>query len=468
MPRRRRREPDARHGFAGFTEVEEIGAGAFASVYRAREEDTNRQVALKLLRFTDARPAALETFHRETLAHGSVSSHPHILTLYRTFTHDDGRPVLVLELCQGSLAERVRRDGALTSEQAVAVGIKIAGALETAHRADLLHRDVKPQNVFETSYGEPVLADFGIAQLQSASQGVEGVFGFTTLHAPPELLEGGQVTPATDVYELASTLYQLVSGRAAFAAFADEAPASVILRILRDPVTPLLGDGIPIELSDLLVRAMSKDPEARPASALELARALQDIQARHGWPIVNPAVIGVPAPDLPAPDLPAPAPAVPDPPVPEPSPAVEEVPPIAARARDVPPDPFPGVIPLWPSGPGQVVPTAAARHVIDPRAPGAPPAPGPVVPAASVPSDAPSEPDRRTRVGPEFVTPADTTSRPGVDRPFEHTMPTLGATGSFAPPAEIAAPSAGRAGWVLPVVVVTAFLAALVLLLVVR
>ena len=170
----------------------------------------------------------------------------------------------------------------------------------------MLHRDVKPQNVFETSYGEPVLADFGIAQLQSASQGVEGVFGFTTLHAPPELLEGGRVTPATDVYELASTLYQLVSGRAAFAAFEDEAPASVILRILRDPVTPLLGDGIPIALSDLLVQAMSKDPEARPASALELALALQDIQVHHGWPIVNPAVIGVPASEPPAPDPVAP------------------------------------------------------------------------------------------------------------------------------------------------------------------
>ena len=105
--------------------------------------------------------------------------------------------------------------------------------------------------------------------------------------------------------------------------------------------------------------------------------------------------------------------------------------------------------------------------MIDPRAPGASAAPPPVVPVAPAPSGEGSEPDRRARVGPEFVTPADTTSRPSVDSPYEHTMPTVGATGSFAPPAEIAASPAGRPGWLLPVVVATAVLVALVLLLVV-
>ena len=270
MRRRLRPESSPQLSFPGFAEVEEIGSGAFAAVYRARELDTNRLVALKVLRLADTRAPALETFRQETLAHGSVSSHPHILTLYRSFALPDGRPVLVLELCDASLAQRVRSEGPLSPEAAVAVGIKIGGALETAHRAGLLHRDVKPQNVLVTTYGEPVLADFGIAQLQAASQGTEGVFGFTTLHAPPEVLEGRPVGPATDVYELASTLYQLITGRAAFAAYDGEAPASVILRILRDPVAPLVRADVPLSLSDALVRALAKDPADRPTSALAL------------------------------------------------------------------------------------------------------------------------------------------------------------------------------------------------------
>ena len=126
------------------------------------------------------------------------------------------------------------------------MGIKLAGALETAHRAEILHRDVKPQNILLTEFGEPALADFGVAMLQSSTQTTTGLFDFTTLHVAPELLEGGQATPATDVYELASTLYQLLAGQSAFRAFAGESPASIILRILRDPVQPLTRAEIPI------------------------------------------------------------------------------------------------------------------------------------------------------------------------------------------------------------------------------
>jgi serine/threonine-protein kinase PknK len=204
--------------FDGFTDVVEIGVGSLATVYRAREIDTNRYVALKLLNVRDASPRAVESFERESVALGALGSHPNIVTLYRTFRIPDGRPVLVLELCTGAVAERLHNGVDSPVSSAVSIGIKVAGALETAHRAGILHRDVKPQNILVTEFGEPALADFGVAMLQSSTQTTVGLFDFTTLHAAPELLEGGGTSAATDVYELASSLYQLISGQSAFRA----------------------------------------------------------------------------------------------------------------------------------------------------------------------------------------------------------------------------------------------------------
>lgn len=140
------------------------------------------------------------------------------------------------------------REASLPAQEAVSIAIKVAGALETAHRGQILHRDVKPQNILITEFGEPALADFGVAMLQSSTQTTAGLFDFTTLHAAPELLEGGATSAATDVYELASTLYQLIVGQSAFRSYDGESPASVILRILRDPVQPVVTAGVPVAL----------------------------------------------------------------------------------------------------------------------------------------------------------------------------------------------------------------------------
>ncbi|WP_375503203.1 serine/threonine-protein kinase [uncultured Jatrophihabitans sp.] len=281
----RRSKPAPQHDFfPGFTDVAEIGVGSLATVYRARETGTNRFVALKLLNIRDASPRALESFERESIALGAVSSHPNIVTLYRSFRAADGRPVLVLELCRGSIGDRMHGGAGLPAAGVVALGIKIAGALETAHRAEILHRDVKPQNILLTEFGEPALADFGVAMLQSSTQTTAGLFDFTTLHAAPELLEGGETSAATDVYELASTLYQLIAGRAAFRAYEGESPAAVILRILRDPVQPLVNTQAPTSLSDLLLYAMSKEKSSRPPTAAEFAAELATIEVEQQWP----------------------------------------------------------------------------------------------------------------------------------------------------------------------------------------
>jgi hypothetical protein len=270
--------------FPGFVDISEIGAGSLATVYRAREADTGRAVALKLLSVRDVSPRALESFQRESIALGAVSAHPNIVTLYRSFQTPDGRPVLVLELCIGSIFDEFRTPGGLSTQRVVSLGVKMAAALETAHRAEILHRDVKPQNILITEFGEPALADFGVAMLQATSQTTSGLFDFTTLHVAPELLEGRATSPATDVYELASTLYQLVAGQSAFRAYEGESPASVILRILRDPVRPLVSADVPAALSDLLVASMAKEQQARPPTAAEFAASLGEIERSAGWP----------------------------------------------------------------------------------------------------------------------------------------------------------------------------------------
>ncbi len=412
-------------GYSGLTE---IGGGAFATVYRAVEVDTGRPVALKILKVDTIHAHLIETFHQEIQALAQVSDHPNIVTLYRPATTTDGRPVLVLELCRGSLASQVRAEGPLGAQEATRVGVKIAGALETAHRNGFLHRDMKPQNILVTRSGEPALADFGVAALQASAQATAGVFGFTTLHAAPEMLEGHHLSPATDIYGLASTMYQLLTGQAPFASFDNEAPASVILRILRDPVRPLRAEHIPLTLSDLLEAALSKEPEGRPRTALEFALALQDVESSVGWPVTDFLAWGEEGAPAGPPRKPArgpaaaPAPAGPDSPdggrtlyQSAPSVRVEAVenpggrptlPPLLptapeprqapAPAADAPPA---GRVPAAPSPspamraarpavpPGDpAVPSAPAPVPPEPTHPPAPPAPAPAPPAPAAPA----------------------------------------------------------------------------------
>jgi hypothetical protein len=394
MALRRKTSPDESAVFPGFTEVKEIGGGGFATVYSAKETDTGRPVALKLLNIRDAPAHALESFRRETLALGSLSTHPNIVTLYRTMSSTDDRPVLVMELCKESIYQQART-APPPMQKSVSVAVKIAGALETAHRAGMLHRDVKPQNILLTLYDEPALADFGVARLQSSSEATAGVFGFTTIHAAPEMLEGAVATAATDVYELASTLYQLLEGRAAFRTFDGEAPASVILRILRDPVPPLSAADTPIALSDLLVGAMAKAPDDRPGSAAAFADALNDIERAQGWPLTHFALIGDAGEAEAEAESESAGPAGAER-VPTPAPAVSHV---AARSPEVEPVPRAPAIAVHhrvveskPVAPKPV----RARQVVTPQAlppktaapppPVEPPPPVVVAPVASVPA----------------------------------------------------------------------------------
>jgi serine/threonine-protein kinase PknK len=241
-------------------------------------------VALKVLDRRHYPARALEAFARESAVLAALGSHPNIVTLYRRLVLGDGRPVLVLELCAESLADRVGHGVLVPPAEAAAIGIKIGGALETAHRGGVLHRDVRTENILMTSFGEPALSDFGVATLHANAADSPALFEFATVHTAPELIEGGPVGPTTDVYGLSSTLYELLAGAPAFRAYQGESSASVCLRILSDPVPPIYAPTVPLELSDVLLWGLAKDPAARPPSVAWLAAELSRIAAQHGWP----------------------------------------------------------------------------------------------------------------------------------------------------------------------------------------
>jgi serine/threonine protein kinase len=285
MPRSRDFEPLGR-AFPGYVDIVQVGEGAFSTVYRAIEIETERPVALKALKIGALPPYVTAELDATIRATAPVSAHPNIVTLYRPLTDAPGGAVVVLELCRESFGQRLLRSGPLATREAVAVGVKIAGALETAHLAGLLHGNLKPENILVTQFGEPVVSDFGVTGIPAPIQGPEAVFGFAfgfaNVHAAPEILEGQALSPATDVYGLASALYELLAGHAPFAAYDGENYAAVILRILTQPVSAL--PEVPIALSDLLVAALAKDPAERPQSARIFAELLRDIETEEGWP----------------------------------------------------------------------------------------------------------------------------------------------------------------------------------------
>jgi serine/threonine protein kinase len=260
--------------FPGFVDVTEIGVGRLATVFAARELATERVVALKLLSARNASPAAVESFARESAALGVLGSHPNVVTLFSSFAAVDDRPVLALELCRDQVAGRDRR---LAVADAVDVAARIAGALEAVHAVGIVHCDVKPANILRSDYAEPTLADFGAALLPGHSS--TGLVDLTTPHVAPELLGGGTAGPATDVYGLASTLYELIAGRPAFGGAGDR-PMPFVSRIHDGGVAPLVNPGVPPALSALIVQAMSKDAGDRPSTA-EFAAALASLVIRR-------------------------------------------------------------------------------------------------------------------------------------------------------------------------------------------
>lgn len=300
---------------SGYRDLEEIGRGGYAVVFRAHEDAFGRSVAIKLLLSPGLSDLDRTRFEREALAMGQLSWHPNIVVVHATGVTADGHPYLVEEFLEnGSLGDRLRRDGALPVDEAVRHLIGLSAAAHTAHEAGLLHRDIKPDNALLDAFGRVKLADFGIAAVTGSTLTGTGMVTATIAHAAPEVLNGARATPAADVYSLGSTLYELLTGAAAFVRDTDDSIVPLVLRVTGDSVPDLRARGVPESVARIVEWTMAKEPGARPASALDLGRLLQGVQAELGSPVTEMAVRGgAPPPSEPTlvGQVPTPAPVTP-------------------------------------------------------------------------------------------------------------------------------------------------------------
>ncbi|QSE90769.1 protein kinase [Rhodococcus pseudokoreensis] len=271
-------------GAVGFDEAEEIGRGGFGVVYRCTQSVLERMVAVKVLT-AELDEENRERFFREQRAMGRLTGHPNIAGALQVGSTNSGRPYLVMPYYrQGSLDARIRRHGPLTREEVLRLGVKMAAAVETAHRAGILHRDVKPANIVLTDFGEPVLTDFGIAHIVGGFTTATGTVSGSPAFTAPEVLGGDPPSPAADVYGLGATLFAALTGHAAFERRSGEQVVAQFLRITAQPVPDLREHGVDDEVAAVIEHAMARTPDARP-SAVVLGERLQQLQARSGFPV---------------------------------------------------------------------------------------------------------------------------------------------------------------------------------------
>jgi serine/threonine-protein kinase len=266
----------------------QIGRGAMGVVYEAVHEDLGRSVALKVLDADAMNEKARRRFRLEACAIAQIE-HENLVAIYDYGVCADGRPFYAMEMLEGeSLDVRLAREGLLPVNVAVDYAIRACRGLAAAHRAGVIHRDVKPANLFVTVGGELKVLDFGVAKTASPpnfSESVESVelIG-TPEYMPPEQARA-EADARSDVYALASTIYELITGSLPF-------PAESMVVMLADkaklrPERPSLrapDAAIPPQLDKLLLSAMDPDPSRRPASidtfALELERVLARTNGR--------------------------------------------------------------------------------------------------------------------------------------------------------------------------------------------
>ena len=268
---------------AGFSYAEEVGRGGFGVVYRCTQLALDRQVAVKVLtvKLDDKR----ERFMREQRAMGRLTGHPNIVGVLQVGETEGGYPFLVMQYHQrGSLEAQIRQSGPLPLDEVVRLGVKMAGALATAHERGILHRDVKPANILLTDYGELALCDFGIAHMSDAFKTAADTFTGSPAFTAPETVRGDPPSQSSDVYGLGATLFAALTGHAAFQRRSGEQMVAQFLRIASESAPNLRETGVPDDISDLVERAMSPDPNDRP-SAASLGEEIQRLQRRHGYTV---------------------------------------------------------------------------------------------------------------------------------------------------------------------------------------
>jgi hypothetical protein len=254
-----------------------LGEGGMATIWRAVDEQLDREVAVKILRPQfSSDPGFAARFKQEARSAGGLS-HPNIVSVYDYGTDGaDGEQYIVMELVDGRDLSTILRDrGSLSMDDSVRIAIGVASALEVAHRKGIVHRDVKPGNILITDGGDVKVTDFGIARAVSeASMTVTGTTLGSVHYFSPEQARGDEVTGASDVYSLGIVLFEMLTGRRPFEA--DTAAAVALKRLNEDPPTPTaIGRPQPAGLEAIVMRALAREPAGRFPDAGAMAEALR-------------------------------------------------------------------------------------------------------------------------------------------------------------------------------------------------
>lgn len=277
---------------AGRYRLEEpIASGGMGSVVRAHDEVLVRTVAVKLLRESLAGDEdAIERFRREARIAASLG-HPGIAQVF-DFGQERDQPFIVMEFLEGEdLHTLVRRDGPMDPAEAAKVTASVADALQHAHGAGTVHRDVKPGNIFRTSSGTIKLTDFGIARAEAQTTVTTGGAVMGTYHyLSPEQVNGDRASPASDIYALGCVLFELITGRPPFEA--DNPMAVAMFHVSRvPPDVRELRPEVPPRIAQVITTAMAKNPSDRFDTAGHMAAALREavgVPAEPAAPVTEP------------------------------------------------------------------------------------------------------------------------------------------------------------------------------------
>ena len=271
----------------GYHDAEPVGRGGFGVVYRCSEPSLDRVVAVKVLS-SDQDDVDLEQFAGEQRAMGRVSGHPNIVPVLHSGITFTGRPYIVMQYHRrNTLGAWIRDNGPFGVREAMTIGVRLAGALETAHRAGVLHRDVKPANVLLTDYGEPQLSDFGIARITGSRETSPNTLVGSLSYTAPELFEGRPASTAADVYGLATTVFTLLNGGPPFPFAAGETPIAFVRRVQAGPIPDLRAKGVPDPICSALELGLDIDPARRPSSAAAFGDILRTAATQVGLNIAD-------------------------------------------------------------------------------------------------------------------------------------------------------------------------------------
>jgi len=271
--------------------VEQLGAGGMGVVFKAQDSRLERAVALKFLPEKLAQePQALERFRREARA-ASALNHPGICTIY-DIGEQDGRAFIAMEFIDGATLRNHIHGKPLPVEELLELGIQIAEALDAAHAEGIIHRDIKPANIFVTKRGRAKVLDFGLAKLvpkgvaladaesggeTSTSTSIAGIISGTPSYMSPEQVRGDALDARTDIFSLGLVLYEMATGRQAFAGATGGA---IIEAVLTRPPVPArsINPDIPPALEAIIEEALQKDRDQRYQHAAEVLADLQQLK----------------------------------------------------------------------------------------------------------------------------------------------------------------------------------------------